>query len=75
MPYVMAMRLAESLRRRNRLAARRGWDIAIDEGGNHTKLRLNGRRTVIGRHATDLKTGRFRGILKQPDLTAADLED
>jgi predicted RNA binding protein YcfA (HicA-like mRNA interferase family) len=43
------------------------------EGGSHTKVTLNGRRTTIGRHAADLKTGTFRGVLKQLGLTETDL--
>jgi predicted RNA binding protein YcfA (HicA-like mRNA interferase family) len=62
------------LRRLNRLATRRGWEIEISEGGGHTKLRLNGRRTTIPWHASDLKSGTFRGILKQLGLTEEDLE-
>ena len=30
---------------------------------------------MIGRHSGDLKTGTFRGILKQLDLTPSDLEN
>lgn len=46
----------------------------ITEGGSHTKVRFNGRRSTVPRHAADLKTGTFRGILKQLGLTEADLE-
>jgi predicted RNA binding protein YcfA (HicA-like mRNA interferase family) len=68
------MKPADLLRRLNRLATRRGWDVEITEGGGHTKTRINGRRTTIPRHAADLKTGTFRGILKQLGLTEDDLE-
>ena len=44
------------------------------EGGRHTKVRLNGRMTVVPRHPLDLKTGTLRGILRDLDLTQADLE-
>jgi len=42
---------------------------------NRSKVTLNGRRTVVGRHSTDLKTGTLRGILKQLGLQPQDLED
>jgi mRNA interferase HicA len=69
------MKPTELLRRLNRLAAKRNLPISITEGGNHTKLRLGDRVTVIGRHNADLKTGTLRGTLKQLGLTQADLED
>jgi len=69
------MKAAELLRRLRRLANRRGWDISITEGGNHTKVRINGRQTVVPRHASDLKTGTLRGILKQIGVTPEDLEN
>jgi hypothetical protein len=50
-------------------------DIIEAVGGNHTKVTLNGRRTVIGRHPADLKTGTLRGILGQLDLKPSDLEE
>jgi predicted RNA binding protein YcfA (HicA-like mRNA interferase family) len=68
------MKPADLLRRLNRLATRRGWQIELTEGGGHTKVRLNGRRSTVPRHAADLKTGTFRGILKQLGLTDGDLE-
>jgi predicted RNA binding protein YcfA (HicA-like mRNA interferase family) len=63
------------LRRLRRLANKRGWDIEETEGANHTKLMLNGNRTTIGRHPSDLKTGTLRAILKQLDLKPSDLEE
>ncbi len=69
------MKPAELLRRLNRLATRRGVQIEVAEGRNHTKVRLGERRTVIGRHPTDLNPRTFQGILKQLGLTLADLED
>jgi len=48
--------------------------MVITECGGHTKIRFNGRLTMVPRHATDLKTGTCRGILKQLGLTAEDLE-
>jgi predicted RNA binding protein YcfA (HicA-like mRNA interferase family) len=74
MPDLSAMRPADLLRRLNRLATKRGWDIEVAEGGGHTKVRFNGRRTTVPRHAADLKTGTFRTILKQRGLTEPDLE-
>jgi predicted RNA binding protein YcfA (HicA-like mRNA interferase family) len=47
----------------------------VEEGGNHTKVALNGQRTVVPRHPDDLKPGTFRAILKQLGLTPTDLED
>jgi mRNA interferase HicA len=49
-------------------------DIEVAEGGGHSKVWFNGRRSTVPRHAADLKTGTFRAILKQRGLTAADLE-
>jgi len=69
------MKAAELLRRLRRLANRRGWDFSISEGGNHTKVRINGKQTVVPRHPSDLKTGTLRGILKQIDVTPDDLEN
>lgn len=66
---------ADLLGRLRRLATKRGLDIIEAEGGIHTKVTLNGRRTVIGRHPADLKTGTLRGILKQLDLKPSDLEE
>jgi hypothetical protein len=51
------MKPADLLRRIQRLATRRDWHIEVTEGGNHTKVRLNGLGTVIPRHGRDLKTG------------------
>jgi len=69
------LKAAEFLRRLRRLANRRGWDFSISEGGNHTKVRINGKQTVVPRHASDLKTGTLRGILKQIGVTPDDLEN
>ena len=63
------------LRNLRRLARRRGWEIDVSEGKRHTKVRLCGRRTQIGRHPTDLKTGTLRAILDQLGITREDLED
>lgn len=66
---------ADLLRRLRRLAAKRGWTLAVHEGGRHTKVTLNGRQTAIPRHPKDLGTGLFHAILKQLGLTPSDLED
>jgi hypothetical protein len=68
------MKSAELLRRLRRVAARRGLAFEISEGANPTKVQFGGRRTVIGRHAADLKTGTLNGILKQLGLTSQDIE-
>ncbi len=69
------MKPAELLRRLRRLAARRGLDFEMSEGKNHTKVALAGRRSVVGRHPTDLKTGTLHGILKQVGLKPEDIEE
>ncbi len=69
------MKPADLLRRLTRLASKRGWTIEIKEGANHTKVLLEGRRSLVSRHSTDLKTGTYRGILKQLDLTEDDIDD
>jgi len=74
-PMMNGMKPAELLRALNRLATRREWPLTVQEGGNHTKVVLNGRRTVVPRHPGDLKLGTFRAILKQLGVTPADLED
>ena len=75
MSELAPLKAAEFLRRLRRLANRRGWDFSISEGGNHTKVRINGKQTVVPRHASDLKTGTLRGILKQIGVTPDDLEN
>ena len=69
------MKPAELLRRLRRLATRRGWELIETEGGNHAKVKLNGYRTVIGRHPKDLKNDTFLKTLKQLGLQPSDLED
>jgi hypothetical protein len=58
------MKLAELLQRLRRLAAKRGLDLEISEGKNHTRLTLAGRRSVLGRHSADLKSGTLHAILR-----------
>lgn len=74
MPEISTLNPIDQLRRVRRLATRRGWDIEVAEGGGHTKVWFNGRRSTVPRHTADLKTGTFRAILKQRGLTEADLE-
>ncbi len=69
------MKPAELLRRLRRLATKRGLDFAISQGKNHTKVTLGGRRSVVGRHSTDLKTGTAHAILEQLGLTSEEIEE
>jgi mRNA interferase HicA len=69
------MKPAELLRRLRRLAVRRGVDFEISEGKNHTKIALAGRRSVVGRHPTDLKTGTLHAILRQLGLKPEEIEE
>ena len=69
------MKPAELLRRLRRLAAKRGVDFDLAEGKNHTKVMLDGQRSVVGRHAADLKTGTLNAILKQLGLKPEDIEE
>lgn len=62
------------LRRLHRLATRQGLEIEVTEGGGHTKVRFNGRRSTVPRHATDLKSVTFRAIPKQLGLAEGDPE-
>jgi len=50
-------------------------DFSTSDGSNHTKVRINGKQTVVPRHASALKTGTLRGILKQIGVTPDDLEN
>jgi mRNA interferase HicA len=68
------MKPAELLRRLRRLATERGLDFEMSEGKNHTKVTLAGRRSVVGRHSADLKTGTLHGILKQLGLKPEEME-
>lgn len=64
------------LRAIRRLASRRGWAIVEREGkGSHLVIRLNGNSTTLPRHRGDLPAGTHRAILKQLQITQADLED
>ncbi len=68
------MKPADFLRRLRRLATERGWTVEVVEGGRHTKVRPNGRKTVVPRHSVDLKTGTYRSILRDLEPTPADPE-
>jgi mRNA interferase HicA len=69
------MKPAELLRRLRRVAGRHGLDFEILEGKNHTKVTLGGRRSVVGRHSADLKSGTLHGILRQLGIRPEDLEE
>jgi predicted RNA binding protein YcfA (HicA-like mRNA interferase family) len=69
------MKPADLLRRLRRLASKRDWNIEIEEGSSHTKVKLQGRRTTVSRHPVDLKTGTFKGILKQLGVSEEDLNE
>ena len=69
------MKPAELLRRLRRLAAKRGLELEVSQGKNHTKVMFAGRRSVVGRHSTDLKAGTLQGILKQLGLKSDDIEE
>jgi predicted RNA binding protein YcfA (HicA-like mRNA interferase family) len=47
----------------------------MSEGKNHTKVVLGGRRSVVGRHPKDLKTGTLNGILKQLGLKPEEIAE
>ena len=69
------MKSTDLVRRLNRLATGRGWEIVETRSpGSHLKLRLNGKTTVIPMHRGDMPTGTFRKILKDLSLTTDDLE-
>ena len=69
------MNPAELLRRLRRLTVRRGLHFETTQGRNHTKVMLGIRRSVMGRHTADRKTGTLRGILRQLGLRPEDIED
>jgi len=69
------MKPAELLRRLRRFAGRRGLDFEISEGKNHTKVALAGRRSIVGRHSTDLKIGTLHSILRQLGLRPEAIEE
>jgi predicted RNA binding protein YcfA (HicA-like mRNA interferase family) len=69
------MKPAELLRRLRRLAAKRGLEFEVSRGKSHMKVTLGDRRSVIGRHAGDLKTGTLHGILKQLGVELHDIEE
>ncbi|HVC61162.1 MAG TPA: type II toxin-antitoxin system HicA family toxin [Acetobacteraceae bacterium] len=69
------MKSADLLRRQNRLATRRGWDIVETQGsGSHLKVGLSGKTTVIAMHRMDVPPGTVRKVLTDLGLTLDDLE-
>ena len=74
MSDIPSMRSAELLRRLKRLATKNAWEIDIREGANHTKVRLQGRRTVVPRHSSDINMRTYQGILKQLGVIERELE-
>ena len=69
MPDLTAVKSVALPRRRHRLTARHGREIAVMESGGHTKLPLSGRRPTVPRRTADLKTGTLSAIQKQLWLT------
>lgn len=66
---------AALLRRLNRLATKRGWEIRERQArGSHLMVWLNGRSTVIARHPGDMPPGTLRKVLRDLQLTERDLE-
>ena len=57
-----------------RILARKGAAF-LPGKGSHLKVRLGGRQTVLPRHNRDIPVGTLHAILKNLDLTRADLED
>ena len=66
----------ELLRALRRLATRRGLRLTMRSGtGSHVVVTLDGRRSAIPQHRTDLAKGTYRAILSQLGLTDADLKE
>jgi len=68
------MKPGAPLGRLGRLATGRAWRLALAEAARHTKVTLNGRQTVVPRHAVDPAPGTSRMILRQLGLRRTDLE-
>lgn len=68
------MKPGAPLRRLGRLATGRAWRLALAEAARHTKATLNGRQTIVLRHAVDPAPGTLRMILRQLGLRRTDLE-
>ena len=69
---------SEFLRRVQRLFRRNGWtcEWRADRGkGSHGLLLLRGRRTVVPNLKSELKTGLYRGLLRNLEITEAELLD
>jgi len=72
----MVMTSYSLLRALRRLASRRGWRLMEREGkGSHLIVCLDGRSSTVPRHRGDLPLGTYRAILKQLQITEADLEE
>ena len=70
------MKSAELLRRLQRLARSRGWELEWrpDRGkGSHGLLVMNGRRTIIPDLKVDLKKGTLHSVLSDLGVTVEDL--
>ena len=64
------------LARLRRLATKKGWSFRREEGGAHTLVWVNGRRTAVPRHAKDLGTGLLKKIVeKDLGLSMDDVKD
>jgi len=44
--------------------------VVMSEGTRHTKLYYNGRRSVLPRHATELRKGTMNAIIRQLGIKA-----
>ena len=76
LPDIVFMTSSDLLRRLRRLASKRGWEFVEVAGkGSHLKVTLNGRQSVIPRHNGDMKTGTYRSVLRDLELTIADVEN
>lgn len=63
------------MRRLRRLATQRQWELIVVEGSRHTKVTLNGKQTVVPRHAADLPRGTLHAIMRQLAIGRPDLEN
>lgn len=58
-----------------RLCTKRGWSYVTKPGkGDHMKIWVNGRRSVIPMQRGDIPIGTFRQILRDLGLSKTDLE-
>jgi predicted RNA binding protein YcfA (HicA-like mRNA interferase family) len=71
------VRDGELLRRLQRMARSRGWELEWrpDRGkGSHGLLVMNGRRTIVPDLKAELKKGTFHSVLSDLRITAEDLQ-